>query len=79
MDWTQIFANAVPVLGMMIPMFLWLRSESNSDRKEHAADRREITAILLEMKNELKDFHTKLAIQDQEYKNHMKQYHKDQT
>ncbi len=54
MDWTQILAIILGNAGIFLPVFFWLRSESNSDR-------RDIMNILLEMKEEMKDFHGRLC------------------
>jgi hypothetical protein len=61
MDWTQVLGLALGVLGVVVgnaavflPIFFWLRTESN-------ADRREIVGILNEMKEEMKDFHGRLC------------------
>lgn len=54
MDWTQILAIVAGNAGIFIPVFLWLRSEANSDR-------REVMGILIEMKDEMKDFHGRLC------------------
>ena len=54
MDWTQILAMILGNAGIFLPVFFWLRSESNSDR-------RDIMNILLEMKEEMKDFHGRLC------------------
>ena len=61
MDWSQVVALALGVLGVVVgnaavflPIFFWLRTEAN-------ADRREILNILNEMKEEMKDFHGRLC------------------
>lgn len=61
MDWTQVLAICGANIATIIPMFLWLRSEGNSDRREHAADRRDILSMIREMKDEMKDFHGRLC------------------
>jgi hypothetical protein len=53
MTWLHVLAIWVGNIGIVIPLFLWIRSESN-------ADRREIHGILREMKDEMKDFHYRL-------------------
>ena len=61
MDWTQVltlfFANA----GLII----WFRSESRSDWRHMDA---KLDANLKGIQDEMKEFHTKLALQDQEFK-----------
>lgn len=54
MEWYHVLGIVLGNAAWVLPMFLWLRSESN-------ADRREIYAILNEMKNETKDFHGRLC------------------
>jgi formate-dependent nitrite reductase membrane component NrfD len=65
MDWTQVFVIVVSNIGIMIPLFLWIRSEANSDRREHAAerssDRREIMSLISAIHEEIKDFHGRLC------------------
>lgn len=61
MDWTQVLVIIGANLGVMMPMFFWLRSESNADRREHAADRRDILQMIREMKEEMKDFHGRMC------------------
>ncbi len=54
MDWSQVLAIIGGNAGIFIPIFFWLRSEAN-------ADRRDIMNLLIEMKNEMKDFHGRLC------------------
>ena len=83
MDWTQVLAlmGAVFVanMGVIIPLFLWTRSEANSDRREYANERRDILQIIRilqsEIKDELKDFHGRLERQDAEFKSHILNLH----
>jgi hypothetical protein len=67
MDWTQVLT----IVGANIGIFLWLRSES-------AADRRDILQIIREIKDEMKDFHERLALQDQVFKMHMIKFHEEE-
>lgn len=77
MDWIQFAVFLVTMLGM----FFWLRTEANSDRREHAAvaaaDRRDILQLIREIKEESKDFHGRLERQDAEFKAHLMHYHKE--
>ena len=61
MDWTQVLT----IVGANIGIFLWLRSESNADRRQMqenaAADRRDILGLIREIKDELKEFHGRLC------------------
>lgn len=53
MEWLHVFGFLLGNLAVVLPLFLWVRTESN-------ADRREFQAILREMKDEMKDFHYRL-------------------
>lgn len=53
MDWSQVMAIIGGNAALFIPMFFWLRTEAN-------ADRRDIMNILLEMKDEMKEFHSNI-------------------
>lgn len=50
MDWTQVLT----IIAANFGMFLWLRSESNSDR-------REIMTLIKAIQDEMKDFHGRLC------------------
>ena len=54
MDNTQILSIIFGNAAIFVPMFFWLRSEAN-------ADRRDIINILIEIKNENKEFHGRLC------------------
>lgn len=57
MVWTIVGANialAVLSIGTTISLFLWARTEANQDR-------RQMSDLLNEMKNEMKDFHGRMA------------------
>lgn len=56
MDWIQFFGFILTVGGL----FIWSRTEGNSDR-------REITSILREMKDEMKDYHARLLVLEDRY------------
>ncbi len=55
MEWTQVLAIILGNAGLFMPVFFWLRSEAN-------ADRRQIENILREMKDEMKEFHARLLL-----------------
>ncbi len=69
MEWQEVIAlmGAVFIanMGVIIPLFLWTRSEANSDRREYANERRDILQIIrnlqIEMKDEMKDFHGRMC------------------
>ena len=77
MDWSQ----ALAIIAANIVLFFWLRTESNADRRqiqvETSADRRDFLHLIREIKDELKEFHTKLAVQDSEFKNHIMYHNKE--
>lgn len=54
MDWSQVLAIIGGNAAIFIPMFFWLRTEANSDR-------RDILAIIREIQAENKDFHGRLC------------------
>ncbi len=54
MEWTQILVILLGNAGIFMPMFFWLRSEAN-------ADRRDIMNIIKEIQNEMKEFHGRLC------------------
>lgn len=57
-----IVGTGIAFIAAMIAMFLWLRTESN-------ANRRDIQQLLREMKDEMKDFHSRLLILEERYLN----------
>lgn len=67
-----IAAIFIANLSVILPLFLWLRSEANSDRREFASvqkeDRRELLQIsrnleltLIAIQQEMKDFHGRMC------------------
>lgn len=61
MQWEQVLAIIGANLAMMLPMFFWLRSEANADRRESANDRRDILQLIINIQEEIKDFHGRLC------------------
>ena len=61
MEWLQV----ITMIGANVGIFIWLRTESNSDRRqiqqENAADRRDLLQLIREIKDELKEFHGRLC------------------
>jgi len=68
MDWVQF----IIFIGSTVGLFFWNRSESRSDM-------RHMMTILDGIQQEMKDFHTKLALQDQEFKFHIIHQHTEKT
>jgi len=54
MNWIQVVTIVGANFGLMLVLFLWLRSEAN-------ADRRDICGLIKEIQNEMKDFHGRLV------------------
>lgn len=59
--WFQVLTIVLANAGISIGMFLWIRTEAN-------ADRRDMCGLIREIQIEMKEFHTKLATQDLEFK-----------
>ena len=57
MEWTQFLIMILTMGGL----FFWNRSESN-------ADRRDMVNLIIQIKDEMKDFHGRLEKQDAEFK-----------
>lgn len=57
MSWEQIFTIIGGNAALFLPVFFWLRSESNADRRDlfnmTMADRKELTNIMAEDRKEL--------------------------
>jgi len=71
MDWTQVltiigsnFALILGVLGINIGLIIWFRSETRSDYIH-------LDGMITAIQQEMKDFHTKLALQDANFKSEM--------
>lgn len=71
MDWIQIFSLFLANAGLV----LWMRSESRNDWRHmdmkldaHVKDTRNLIETI---RDEMKDFHNRLALQDQEFKSRM--------
>ena len=57
MDWATITIVVFANLGVMIPLFLWNRSEANADRREFSS---KMDAFKDLWAQETKDFHARL-------------------
>jgi len=60
----QVLTIIVANIGVTISLFLWCRHESGEDRKQ-------FLTIMLELKDEMKDFHGRLEKLDAEFKAHI--------
>jgi len=79
MDWLQIIVLLFGNVAWVLPLWLWSRSESRADFRqidlilrstdkkieENAKDTR---ALIEAIREDMKDFHCRLALQDQEFK-----------
>lgn len=54
MEWLTILGIVIGNAALYLPIFFWMRSEAN-------ADRRDIVNLIIELKNEMKDFHGRLC------------------
>lgn len=68
MDKTTIISMAVFIftnIGTIIAMFMWVRSEANSDRREFNSSlcesRAETNALIAAIREDIKDFHGRLC------------------
>lgn len=86
MDWTQTCNPLITILGFLlgnaaiiIPLFLWTRSESREDvrhtqsiiesiRAEMRESRDQTTNLIFSIQQEMKDFHGRLEKQDAEFR-----------
>ena len=68
MEWLQVLVLILSNLGIVVPLFLWNRSESNADRREAAQDRREANALIQAIQLEIKDFHGRLCAIEERYR-----------
>ncbi len=65
MEWTQILALVLGNGALIIPLFLWNRSESRADIRHMDAKldehRKEVSGLIQAIHNEMKDFHARLC------------------
>lgn len=64
MDWLQIFSIFLGNIAIVLPLWLWSRSENRTDMREM---REEFNAFRNAMLNETKDFHGRLLILEERY------------
>jgi hypothetical protein len=58
MDWTQVFVMLAGNAALIIPLFLWNRSESRSDHRHLEAM---VNAQIEAIRQDMKDFHGRLC------------------
>lgn len=65
MNWAEVLVIIGANLGLMIPMFLWLRSEANADRRDIAKMcmdmHNDVMQQMNEFRNDMRDFHGRLC------------------
>lgn len=65
----QTLSLIVGNMAVILPLFLWVRSEANADRREAAQGRKDIMAVIQGIQLEMKDFHGRLcAIEERRLK-----------
>ena len=55
-----IVGSAIAIVGVMISMMYWVRSEGNDLRKDQKEDRKDILELIRSIDKEMKDFHYRL-------------------
>lgn len=55
-----IVGSAIAIVGVVIAMMFWVRSEGNSLRAEQKEDRKDLMQLVRSIEMEMKDFHYKL-------------------
>ena len=64
MDWAQVLAMIVGNLAIILPLWLWSRAESRADYRHLEAS---VSANLLGIREEMKDFHGRLCAIEERY------------
>ena len=67
MDWLQFSIFVASIMGL----FFWNRSEGRADIRHMDAKLESTRELVRAIHDEIKDFHLKLALQDQEFKNRL--------
>jgi hypothetical protein len=79
MEWAQLFVLVFGNLAVILPMWLWSRSEARADARrsdeQNIQLRREMIDIMRSMEQENRDFHGRLERQDAEIRGEMKVIH----
>jgi hypothetical protein len=55
-----VLGSAMTIVGVVIAMIFWVRSEANDIRKDQKEDRKDILQLVRSIEFEMKDFHYKL-------------------
>ncbi len=86
MDWTQYVIFFIGVFGL----FIWNRAESRADIRHMDVKLESNRDLVKAIHDDMKDFHTRLAVQDAEFKSrlalqdaefksHLMHYHEKRT
>lgn len=64
MEWEQILALIIGNLAIILPLWLWTRSENRADMRQiqetQRNDRNDILELIRSIDKEMKDFHFRL-------------------
>lgn len=77
MEFLPILALIVGNGALIIPLFLWNRSESRADIRHMDAKLESTRELVRAIHQEMKDFHGRLEKQDAEFKTHLMYFHQD--
>jgi len=55
-----ISGTGLAMIGVVLGMMFWVRSESNSLREDAKEDRKDLLNLVRAIENEMKDFHYRL-------------------
>lgn len=55
-----VVGTAISLIGVVIAMMFWARTEANSLRKEQKEDRKDLISLVRAIENEVRDFHSRL-------------------
>jgi len=65
MDWLQILVIVFGNVAWVLPLLLWIRSESRADARKHDSEtkelRRDLNSAIIAIKDEMRDFHGRLC------------------
>ena len=65
MEWTQVFALIGGNLALILPLWLWNRTESRADNRHMdaklEANQKQVIELISAIKDEMKDFHGRLC------------------
>lgn len=83
MGWEHILALVLGNSALIIPLFIWNRSESRADIR-HMDNKLEIYLMAIRedvkaIQDEIKDFHGRLERQDAEFKSHLMYFHEQRN